>query len=163
MVRTITVRFTTKWPPNPTSLAIARLSGSRDFSHSMNIIDGTAYEATMLHGCRVVPEAQAMAGVVMYQDMYVPVPDLAAAVAWGDAQDGKGYDYAGALGLPFLASEDWSDDSRWWCSELNFMQLWQGGTLLLDPAVCKRVVPVHLHMCNFPKSDVIRLRHPQPA
>lgn len=155
---TITVRFTSRWPPNPTSPIIARLSGSRDFSHSMNIIAGKAYEATMLHGCRVVPEEQAMAGVAMYQDMYVPVRDLAAAVAWGNEQDGKNYDYAGALGLPFLASEDWSDDDRWWCSELNFMQLWKGGTALLDPNISKRVTPFHLHMCNFPKSEVVRLR-----
>lgn len=157
-MQVITVRFTSKWPPNPTSLAIARLSGSRHFSHSMNIIDGQAHEATMLHGCRVVPVDVAMKGVAMYQDMYVPVSNLAAARRWGLDQQGKRYDYAGALGIPFLMSEDWADDSAWWCSEKNFMQIYQGGTTLLDMAVNKRVTPEHLFMCPFPKSEVIRIR-----
>jgi hypothetical protein len=151
----ITVRFTTKWPYNPTSPIIARLAGSKQFSHSMNIIGDTTYEATMLHGCRAVPVDVAMQGVAVYQDMYVPVPNLEAAVQFGLDQAGKGYDFGGAFGLPFLESEDWSDDSKWWCSEHNFMQLFKGGTALFDPNVVKRVTPAHLLMCNFPKSKVV--------
>ncbi|TCS35809.1 hypothetical protein EDC30_109108 [Paucimonas lemoignei] len=155
----VTIRFTTKWPPNLASLATARLGGSRDFSHSMNIIDGKVFEATMLHGCRVgIPLEVAMQGVAMYQDMYVPVRDKAAAIAWGLEQYGRPYDFAGALGIPFLASEDWANDDAWWCSELSFMQVLKGGTAMLDPNVCKRVTPAHLLMCNFAKSEVVRLR-----
>jgi hypothetical protein len=152
----VTVRFTTHWPWNPTSLAIARLGGSREFSHCMTVIDGWAYEATMLHGCRAVPLETAMAGVAMYQDMQVEVPNLAAAVQFGKDQVGKKYDFAGAFGLPFLASDDWSDWSKWWCSEMAFMQLGQAGLWLLDPDERARVTPNDLHQCNFTKSVQIR-------
>lgn len=154
----ITMRFTSKWPPNPTSPIIARLGGSTLFSHTMNIIDGRAYEATMLHGCRVVDLSIAMQGVAVYRDMYVPVPDIDASIKWGKEQEGKRYDYAGAFGIPFLMSEDWSDESSHWCSELDFVQVLKGGTTMLDPEVFKRVTPAHLLMCNYEKSPVIRLR-----
>jgi len=152
-----TIRFITRWPPNPTSLVIARLGGSKIFAHCIVIIDGLAYEATMLHGCRVVPVSVAMRGAASYQDMTIPIADKSAAIKFGLAQDGKGYDYAGAFGLPFLASEDWADDSKWWCSEHNFMMLGAGGTWLLDPEVHKRITPEHLRMCNYPKSKIIKL------
>lgn len=152
-----TVRFITRWPPNPTSLVIARLGGSKIFSHCMNIIDGVATEATMLHGCRNVPVDVAMQGVAKYQDMYVPVPNIGESIKFGEEQEGKKYDWAGAIGLPLLASEDWDNWNRWWCSELTFMQLGMGGTWLLDPNVYKRVTPEHIRMCNYPKSEIIRL------
>ncbi len=154
----VTVRFTTKWPWNPVSPVIARLSGSKVWSHSMNIIGKEVFEATMLHGCRVTDQRTAMKGVVAYQDMYVAIPDVKAAVEFGHAMDGHGYDFPGALGIPLLASEDWNDDDRWWCSELNFKQLGVGGNWLLDPAEHTRVTPDHLRMCNFPKGQVVRLR-----
>lgn len=157
-MKLITVRFTSKWPPNPTSPIIARLAGSTLFSHSMNIIDDEAYEATMLHGCRVVPVAEAMRGVATYQDMYVPALDIDKSIAFGREQAGKPYDYAGAFGIPFLMSDDWADDSKWWCSEHNFMQVFAGGTAMLDPQYHKRITPAHLLMCNYEKSPVIRLR-----
>jgi hypothetical protein len=154
----ICVRFTTKWPPNPTSPVIARLGGSKVFSHTMNIVGNEAFEATMQHGCRVVQVEKAMQGVAMYQDMYVPVPYLAAAVSWGREQDGKRYDYAGAIGIPILMSEEWADEGSWWCSELCFMQIYKGGTAMLDLDVVRRVAPIHLQMCNFVKGPVVRLR-----
>ncbi len=154
----VTVRFTTKWPYNPTSPIIARLGGSKIWSHSMGIIDGKAYEATMTHGCRAVPLGEAMRGVARYRDMSVPVPNVEAAIAFGEDQDGKGYDMAGALGLPLLASEDWADWTRWWCSELTFMQIGMAGTWLLDPTEQKRVTPDDLHQCNFPKSEIISIK-----
>lgn len=156
---TVTLRFTTKWPWNPTSPIIARLSGSTLFSHVMTVIDDVSYEATMTHGCRVVPLSAAMEGVAKYQDMEVPIADKSATITWGLQQDGKGYDFAGALGLPFLASEDWADDTKWWCSEMAFMQLRSGGAdLPFDPAVYKRITPAHLLMCNFPKSEIFNLK-----
>ena len=149
----ITVRFTGK--DDPTSRMIGLLAGSKEFSHVMTIIDGTAYEATIKHGCRVVSVTQAMAGVVRYQEMYVPVPDIELAVKFGQAQNGKGYDFNGAMGIPFLASEDWADWSKWWCSELSFMQIAQGGNWVLDPAFARRVTPTHLLMCNYNKSKIM--------
>lgn len=148
----VTIRFTSRWPYNPISLAIAIASGSRElFSHTVAIIEGRAYEASMTHGCRAVDVAEAMKGIVRWQDMPVWVPDLDAAIAFGEAQDGKGYDFAGAVGIPFLMSEDWADNSKWWCSEHNFALLMAGGTILLDPAEKRRVTPNDLRQCNFPK------------
>jgi hypothetical protein len=138
---------------------VARLGGEKIFSHTMNIIDGLVYEAVMLKGCRAgVPLDEAMKGVTLFQDMYVPVPDLAAAIEWGEAQDGADYDYFGAAGIPLLMSEDWNDESSWWCSEHNFRQIWKGGTLMLDPNVRRRVTPAHLRMCNYRKSPIVNLR-----
>lgn len=124
----------------------------------MAIIDGVAYEASMLHGCRVVPVAEAMQGASTYQDMQIWVPRADLAAKWGGDQDGKRYDFAGAFGLPLLMSEDWADDSKWWCSELVFKMLGMGGVWLLDPQEIKRVTPNHLRMCNYLKSQVVRLR-----
>lgn len=153
----VTVRFTTHWPWNPSSPFIARLGGSRQWSHCLAIIEGVAYEATMLHKCRAVPMGVAMAGVAAYRDMLVPVADLDAAIAFGQAQDGKGYDLAGAVGLPLMASDNWADSSRWWCSELVFMLLAAGGTVLLDMDEHKRVTQNDIHQCNYPKGEIIFL------
>jgi hypothetical protein len=154
----VTLRFTSRWPYNPISLAIACLTDSREgFSHVMAIIEGRAYEANMLHGCRAVPVEVAMAGMVRWQDMPVAVPDLDAAIAFGEAQcggngqHGKPYDWPGAFGLPLLRSEDWADGGKWWCSELAFALLMAGGTTLLDPQETKRVTPNDLRQCNYPK------------
>jgi hypothetical protein len=121
----------------------------------MLIIDGMAYEASMIHGCRVVPIDTAMEGIVAYQDMQIPVLDISSSIAWGKKQDGKGYDFFGAIGLPFLASQDWADDKKWWCSEMNFMQIGAAGNWMLDKNEFKRITPNDLYICNYQKSDVI--------
>lgn len=154
----ITVRFTTKWPWNPASLVIARCSGSRFFSHVVAIAGDRAYEASMTHGCRATTVDQVMKGVVQYQDMTVWVPDLEKAIAFGEEQSGRGYDFWGALGIPFLASDDWNDTSTWWCSELVFALLMAGGAILLDPAEAHRVTPNDLFQCFHPKLQRVDLR-----
>jgi hypothetical protein len=153
----VTVRLTSRWPYNPISLAVGICSGSRQFSHSITIIEGRAYEASMTHGCRAGTVAELMAGIVVYRDMPVPVPDIDAAIVFAEAQLGKGYDWAGAIGIPFTYSEDWADDTKWWCSELCFATVLAGGVRLLDPDVARRVTPVALQMCDRPKGPVIRV------
>ena len=149
---TVTIRYTSRWPHNPLSLAIALASASRElFSHTVAIIGDRAYEASMTHGCRACPLDDAMQGIQRWQDMPVIVPDIDAAIAFGEAQVGKGYDFAGALGLPFLMSTDWADDGKWWCSEHNFALLMAGGVMLLDPDEKRRVTPNDLRQCNIPK------------
>lgn len=155
----VTLRFTTKWPWNLTSPLIAFGSGSRFCSHVMVIIDDSAYEATMLHGVRKVPVFAAMEGVAKYQDMMLSVPNLDSGLQWIEKQIGKGYDFA-ALLLPVLASQDWADDSKWWCSELVFMFLIMAGLVLLDPDITKRVTPEMLRMCNFTKSEILTFSKP---
>lgn len=151
----LTVRVTSRWPYNPISLAVGVLSGSHQFSHAITIICNRAYEASMTHGCRAGAPAELMAGIVVYRDMEVWVPDLSAAVQFAERQVGKGYDWAGAVGLPLTYSEDWADEGRWWCSELAFAIVLAGGTRLFDPAVMTRVRPVDLLMCDYPKSSLV--------
>jgi hypothetical protein len=151
----VTIRFTSRWPYNPLSLAIGILSGSALFSHSIAIIGDAAYEANMTHGCRAVPVAVAMAGIKRWQDMPVWVPDLDAAIAFGAAQDGKPYDFPGAFGIPLLKSDDWHDDRKWWCSEHNFALLMAGGTTLLDPDEKHRVTPNDLRQCFYSKGALM--------
>ena len=152
----VTLRFTSRWPHNPISLVIALAGGSRFFSHVVAIAGGRAYESSMNHGCRAVDVAAMMKGIVRYQDMRVEVPDIDAAIAFGEAQAGKAYDFAGALTLPLLKSDDWGDDSSWWCSELAFAMLMAGGVTLLDPDEVHRVTPNDLFQCFYPKSELMR-------
>jgi hypothetical protein len=155
----ITVRLTSRWPYNPISLAVGVLSGSRQFSHALAIIEGRAYEASMTHGCRAGTVGELMEGIAVYRDMDVWVDDLDAAIAFAEAQcappppaRAKKYDWPGALGIPFTYSENWSDDSCWWCSDLVFAIVLAGGKRLFDPAVMKRVRPIDLQMCDYPKT-----------
>jgi hypothetical protein len=156
----VTVRLTSRWPYNPLSLAVGIAAGSRQFSHAVAIIGDRACEASMTHGCRADTVAEIMAGIAVYRDMEVWVPDLDAAIAFAEAQAGKGYDWPGAIGIPLTYSEDWSDDSRWWCSDLVFAIVLAGGTRLFDPDVMRRVRPIDLHMADHPKSPVMRWRQP---
>ena len=158
----VTVRLTSRWPFNPISLAVGVLSGSRQFSHAIAIIGDRAYEVSMTHGCRAGTVDELMAGVVVYRDMDVWVPDVDAATEFAEKQCDpdppaapKKYDWAGALGIPLTYSEDWADESRWWCSELVFAIVLAGGTRLFDPAVMTRVRPIDLQMCDYPKSALV--------
>ena len=152
----VTVRLTSRWPYNPLSLAVGVCAGSRQFSHSVTIIGDRAYEASMVHGCRAGTVDQLMKGIVVYRDMPVIVPDIDAARAFAEDQVGKGYDFAGAFGIPLTYSVDWSDDSKWWCSDYTFATVLAGGTRLFDPAMVKRVRPIDLHMCDYPKTELMR-------
>ena len=161
----VTVRLTSRWPYNPISLAVGVLSGSRQFSHAIAIIEGRAYEASMTHGCRAGTVDEIMAGIVVWRDMEVWVPDLDAAIAFAEAQCApaaperpKKYDWLGAIGIPLTYSEDWSDDTRWWCSDLVFAIVLAGGTRLFDPAVMKRVRPIDLHMVDYSKAAIMRVQ-----
>jgi hypothetical protein len=156
----VTVRLTSRWPYNPLSLAIGIAAGSRQFSHAITIIGDRAYEASMTHGCRAGTVDELMEGVAIYRDMPVWVPNIDAAQAFAEAQIGKGYDWSGAVGIPFTYSEDWSDDSCWWCSDLAFAIVLAGGTRLLDPDVMKRARPIDLHMADYPKAPIQRWRKP---
>jgi hypothetical protein len=158
----VTIRLTSRWPYNPISLAVGILSGSRQFSHAITIIGERAYEASMTHGCRADSVAEVMKGIAVYRDMPVWVPDIDAAIAFAEAQCApeapakpKKYDWCGAIGIPLTYSEDWANAGRWWCSELVFAIVLAGGTRLFDPDVMKRVRPIDLHMCDYPKSQLM--------
>jgi hypothetical protein len=163
----VTVRLTSRWPYNPISLAVGVLAGSRQFSHAFAIIENRAYEASMTHDCRADTVEVMMEGIAVYRDMQVWVPDIDAAIEFAEAQCDpdppavpKKYDWAGAAGIPLTYSEDWADTSKWWCSELVFAIVLEGGTRLFDPDIMKRVCPIHLHMVDLPKTPTMRWRQP---
>jgi len=156
----VTVRLTSRWPYNPISLAVGVCAGSRQFSHSITLIGQRGYEASMVHGCRAGTVEELMEGIVVYRDMPVLVPDIDAARAFAEDQVGKGYDFAGAVGIPLTYSEDWTDDGKWWCSDLTFAIVLAGGLRLFDPDVMKRVRPIDLHMVDYPKGPIVRMRQP---
>lgn len=165
----VTVRLTSRWPYNPISLAVGVLSGSRQFSHAIAIIGERAYEASMTHGCRAGTVAELMEGIVVYRDMKVWVRDIDAAIQFAEAQCDpdppaapKKYDWAGAIGIPLTYSQDWANDTRWWCSELVFAIVLAGGTRLFDPDVMTRVRPVDLQMCDYPKAALVFVKAIQP-
>jgi len=166
----ITVRLTSRWPYNPISLAIGVASGSRQLSHAITIIEDRAYEASMTHGCRAGTVEELMAGIVVYRDMPVWVPDVDAAIAFAEAQCAppppskpKRYDFPGAVGIPFTYSQEWSDDSCWWCSDLAFAIVLAGGTRLYDPAEMKRIKPIDLQMVDIPKGPIVRISTSTPS
>lgn len=158
----VTVRLTSRWPYNPISLAVGTMSGSRQFSHAIAIIENCAYEASMTHGCRAGTVVELMKGIVVYRDMHVWVADVDAAIAFAEAQCNpaapakpKKYDWAGAIGIPLTYSESWADTSKWWCSELVFAIVLAGGTRLFDPAFMTRVRPIDLQICDYPKAALV--------
>lgn len=59
------------------------------------------------------------------QMIAVPCPNPLAGLMFAQAQIGKGYDYLGALGVPWR--RDWQDPERWYCSELDAMVLAAAG------------------------------------
>lgn len=64
-----------------------------------------------------------------------------------EAQMGKPYDLAGALGV--AVHREWGKDDAWFCSELIAHALEQAG-LKLFRGDARRITPQHLWMLNYP-------------
>lgn len=103
------------------------------------------YEATMLQGVREVDRATALADQVVMRSVAYQVPDLAAGIAWAQAQVCRyqprrptwlpvrlrnvvagidlllhnNYDFAGAIGLGLAPGRDWASDENWFCYEFG--------------------------------------------
>lgn len=86
-------------------------------SHCIIVDDGTAYEATMLHGVRKVALCVALTGQTVVKETRYQVPDRAAGIAFANEQVGAAYDWGGALGMGLDPYRDWSDDINWYCYE----------------------------------------------
>jgi hypothetical protein len=119
----VTIVFTKRsW--NPVSwlirwaLPVSRFKWARA-SHSMILVDGTVYQATMLHGVVKQPWAEAIQGQDIVCMRPFVVPDKAAGVSWVEAQVGKGYDWRGAFGVSLSPDRDWREDDSWFCHELS--------------------------------------------
>jgi len=151
----VTVRFTSKLHFG--SKLMAFLAQSEQFNHCMLCEGGMAYEAVCWHGVRYVPLSTSMAGVKVYQDMVVEVPDVEAMRSFLREHLGAGYDWAGAIGIPFMRSADWQDPDRWWCSELVIAALAAGGLYVIDLSELERVTPNDIFQYSAPKSEVFRI------
>jgi hypothetical protein len=112
-------------------------------SHAIVQVDQQCYEATMLYGVRRVECDVALAGQHVVRAITVPVPDLAAGIAWAEAQRCRytpvaptwlpiglqraycavalilqsNYDWRGAFGLSLAPDRNWADEDCWFCYE----------------------------------------------
>ena len=68
------------------------------------------------HGVKERTLAEYLHNTTKYQFKEVEVPDAAKGIAWARAQVGKSYDWGGVIS--FAVHRDWSEDDRWFCSEL---------------------------------------------
>lgn len=132
-MQTIRLIFTRRaW--NPVSFAI-RVGVPRSLlapavaSHCI-IVDGDfAIEATMLHGVRRVPLAEALKGSIVVDQVDYSVPDAEAGLRWARGQVGGRYDYAGAFGM-LTPDRNWQDPADWFCFEFGAMTIHQAGRRL---------------------------------
>jgi len=149
----VTVRFTSK--QHPGSRLLALLAQSEQFNHCMLLEGGMVYESVCWVGVRYVPPCVSMRGVKIYQDMQVEVPNLEGMREFLRAQLGAGYDWPGALGIPFLRSDNWQDPARWWCSELIIAALAAGGLYVMDFSELERGTPNDLYQYPAPKAELV--------
>ncbi len=71
----------------------------------------------MLHGVRKISLEDALEHSIIIDKRQYSVPDADAGFAWAEAQIGKSYDWAGALGLGLTPGRDWKQDDKWFCYE----------------------------------------------
>lgn len=149
----VTARSTSKGHLG-SQLAAAVVSAGQ-FNHEMLLDDSLVFEAVPWYGTRLVIPAVALRGVVRYQDVYVPVPDVESMRAFGREQLGKHYDWPGAVGLPFRHADAWQNPDWWWCRELVFAMLDAGGAWHKDPAGRTRARLKGIRQTAWPKSPII--------
>ncbi len=108
---------------NPAALLIRAFDGLGQWSHVAGILaDGEhVIEATALHGVTVTPVADLIRRSSQHVIVEREVPNKAAGDAWALGTVGSGYDWTGALGVPW--SRQWQRPGRWYCSEHN--EAWQ--------------------------------------
>jgi hypothetical protein len=152
----VTIRFTSK--AHIGAKIAALLAQSENFNHCMLIDEGMVYEA-VTKGTRYVRPERAMHKVKAYQEIKILVPNIEAMREFLKDQLGASYDWAGAIGLPILRSDNWQDPNKWWCSELIVAALSAGGINILDPMQFNRVTPNDIYILNYEKGPLIRLLH----
>lgn len=121
----ITVAFSRR--TNLPSFLTRFFTGGARWSHC-GIVDqtrGVVIEALMFKGVIETPFAAWMLKYPSYEvvDIECPVPALA--LDFARRQVGAGYDYLGAMGVPWRSP--WNDPGRWYCSELVESALAEGG------------------------------------
>lgn len=113
----------------PWSFLIRWFTWSR-YSHVAIVNRQKVIEATLLHGVRVAPLQE-------FLDKYkenilicdVPKANVKKAWAFATQQLNKPYDLKAVFGLVFR--KRWTDDKKWFCSELATVALYNGGATII--------------------------------
>lgn len=155
----VTIRSTSKGHIG--SAIAAKIGASGPFNHCMLLIGLRAYEAVPIHGVRAVPHHIAMRGVRRYQDRMVMMPDIESMVRFLESKLGAGYDWPGAIGLPFHHSGEWQDQDLWWCWELVAAALAAGGVHVVAKKAASFVVPHDIYRLDVPTSQIIHIPKPK--
>jgi hypothetical protein len=109
-------------------------------SHAI-IVDGEyGIEAKMLYldgwkvktGVRRVLLDVALKGATIINDIEYAVPDANQGLSWAREQEGKPYDWKGALGLFISPFRNWNEDDSWYCYELAAQTIHQSGRKLFS-------------------------------
>ena len=105
---------------------------------------GVMNEALLFKGVVETPVYEWLARYPSCEFFAVPVLDPAAGLAWRRSILGQGYDYLGALHVPWRG--DWQAEGRWYCSEADTVTCLQAGLQLFadhDRAIKARGVSPH--------------------
>jgi len=128
--------------------ALIRWQTSGPVSHAGILLpNGDVLEAMQGAGVRVRPSDQVDWSTVRAFD--VPGCDWDKAVAFGMKQVGKGYDYLSILRIVTRFRSPPND--RYFCSELGFEVVEEGGVRLLERVAASKVEPVHLYTSPIPQ------------
>jgi hypothetical protein len=116
------------------------------WSHSAfyDVERGVMNEALLFKGMVQTPVHEWVQRYPSREFFAVPVPDPAAGIAWRRSILGQGYDYLGALGVPWRG--DWQAEGRWYCSEADTVTCLHAGRQLFvdhDGVVKSRGVCPH--------------------
>ena len=115
--------------PNIPSFLTRLFTGGARWSHCAVADEerGVFIEALMFKGVIETPFATWMLKYPSYEVVKIDCPAPITAMNFARAQVGKGYDYLGAVGVPWRTP--WHFENRWYCSELVEAALQHGGRL----------------------------------
>lgn len=118
---------------HPVTGLIRFMDGVGPWGHCAGILpDGeTVIEARAFHGVVVTPLVEVIRRSTDYRIVDREVADTAAGASWAESTIGAGYDWIGALSVPWR--RDWQDDACWFCSEHVEVWLQQCGITRFSP------------------------------
>jgi hypothetical protein len=101
---------------SPVSLGIRVADGFGPWSHCAGLIDSEhVIECRAFRGVVVTPVAELIARSSEFVEVQFDVPDAPAGRAWARDTVGAGYDWTGALGVPWRRR--WQHEDKHFCSE----------------------------------------------
>ena len=120
-----------------------------DWSHAALISSDGKYviEATGSHGVRKDTLEALVDRSSRFKIFEFEVEDSNKIWAIAEDQLGKPYDWTAVIGIVF--SRDWSENDRWFCSELVAYCFSQAGSPLVRGDLTNRIVPQQLYMVSF--------------